>query len=96
MNDYDDAASQYVFSDVCHRSKDSYCVLLQQFHIDVTLHSCERQHIIRLSEEESSAIRNGMFFLGRRGYTEAEAVTILQQLIFQVIIITRYCIASVY
>ena len=44
MNDYDDAASQYVFSDVCHRSKDSYCVLLQQFHIDVTLHSCERQH----------------------------------------------------
>ena len=62
MNDYDDAASQYVFSDVCHRSKDSYCVLLQQFHIDVTLHSCERQHIIRLSEEESSAIRNGMFF----------------------------------
>ena len=44
MNDYDDAASQYVFSDVCHRSKDSYCVLLQQFHIHVTLHSCERQH----------------------------------------------------
>ena len=32
MTDYDDTARQYVFSDVCHRSKDSYCVLLQQFH----------------------------------------------------------------
>ena len=31
MTDYDDTASRYVFQNVFHRSKDSYCVLLQQF-----------------------------------------------------------------